>query len=53
MLTTSQLTPAQRRIRESRLKPSSNIGRIADHCVQRARVRESIARIPDEARHQE
>ena len=53
MLTTSQLTPAQRHIREARSNPSADIGRIADHRVQLARVRESVARIPDEPRHRE
>jgi hypothetical protein len=53
MLTPSQLTPAQRHIREARLNPSATIGRIADHRLQLARVRESIARVPDQPRHRE
>jgi hypothetical protein len=50
MLTTSQLTTAQRRIRESMPKESSDIGRVAHHRIQLARVRESVARIPDRTR---
>ena len=46
MLTTSQLTTAQRRIRESRPKGSADIGRIAHHHMQLARVRESVALVP-------
>jgi hypothetical protein len=53
MLTTSQLTTAQRRIRESKRKGFSDIGRIANHRIQLARVRESVARIPDPARNHE
>jgi hypothetical protein len=51
MLTASQLTTAQRRIRESRPKGTCDIGRIAHHHIQLARVRESVARIPDRTRH--
>ena len=46
----SQLTTAQRRIRESTPKGSCDTGRIAHHHIQLARVRESVARIPDRAR---
>jgi|tagenome__1003787_1003787.scaffolds.fasta_scaffold17480576_2 hypothetical protein len=47
MLRTSQLTPAQRRIREARGRRSSDSSRIARHRVQLPRVRESIVRLPD------
>ena len=53
MLTNSQITTAQRRIRESMPKGSRDIGRIAHHHIQLARVRESVARIPDQARHRD
>jgi hypothetical protein len=53
MLTTSQLTTVQRRIRESAPKGSSDIGRVAHRRVQLARVRESVARVPDRARNRE
>jgi hypothetical protein len=47
MLRTTQLTPAQRRIRDARGKRSSDGDRIAQHRVQLPRVRESIVRLPD------
>ena len=53
MLTTSQLTPAQRRIRESTARESADIGRIAHHRIELARVRESVARIPDRRRRRD
>jgi hypothetical protein len=49
MLRTTQLTPAQRRIREARGKRSSESYRIAQHRVELPRVRESILRLPDPA----
>jgi hypothetical protein len=45
-----QLTPAQRRIRESLGKGSSDTARIAQHRIQRPRVHESLVRIPDRLR---
>jgi hypothetical protein len=53
MLTTSQFTTAQRRIRESTHKESSDTGRIASHRIELARVRESVARIPDRSRRRD
>jgi hypothetical protein len=53
MLTNSQLTTAQRRIRESTPKGSRDIGRIAHHHIQLALVRESVARIPDQPRRRD
>jgi hypothetical protein len=53
MLTNSQLTTARRRIRESTPKGSCDLGRITHHHIQLARVRESVARIPDPARHRD
>jgi hypothetical protein len=50
MLTTLQLTPAQRRIHESLDKGASNADRISPHRVQVPRVRESFIRIPDRPR---
>ncbi len=50
MLTTRQLTPAQRRIRESLGKRSSDTARIEQHSIQLARVRESLVRIRDRPR---
>jgi hypothetical protein len=53
MLTNSQLTTAQRRIRESTPKGSRDIGRIAHHHIQLALVRESVVRIPDHPRRRD
>ena len=53
MLTTTQLTTAQRRIRESTFKGSADVDRIAHHRIQLARVRESVARLPERARNRE
>jgi hypothetical protein len=47
MLRVTQLTPAQRRIREARAKLSSDSYLIAQHRVQLPRVRESIVRLAD------
>jgi hypothetical protein len=47
MLTTSRLTPAQRRIREARRTPPPDPERIAQHRIQFPRVRESVLRLPD------
>jgi hypothetical protein len=52
MHTSLQLTPAQRRIRESRGKGSPAAAvQIAQHRIQLPRVRESLVRIPDRPRH--
>jgi hypothetical protein len=50
MLTTSQLTPAQRRIRESRRRRPPDLDRIAQYRMQLPRVRESVLRVPDRAK---
>jgi hypothetical protein len=47
MHTNLQLTPAQRRIRESLGKRSSDTARIAQHRIQLPRVHESLVRVPD------
>jgi hypothetical protein len=47
MLRPTQLTPAQRRIRATRARRSSDSYRIAQHRVQLQRVRESLVRLPD------
>ena len=47
MQTSRQLTPAQRRIRESRDKGSPGAASIAQHRIQLPRVRESLVRIPE------
>ena len=49
MLTTSQLTPAQRRIRESRRNRPPDVDTIAHYRIQLPRVRESLLRLPDRA----
>jgi hypothetical protein len=53
MLTTSQLTTAQRRIREAARNGSSDVVWIAHHRIQLARVRESVVRVPDRVRNRE
>ena len=50
MHTSLQLTPAQRRIRESRGKGSPDAARIAQHRIQLPRVYESLVRIPERPR---
>ena len=50
MHSTWQLTPAQRRLRAWRGNGSSSADRIAQHRVQLARVRESVARVSDRPR---
>jgi len=47
MHTNLQLTPAQRRIRESRGNGSPDTAQIAQHRIQLPRVHESLVRIPD------
>jgi hypothetical protein len=47
---TSLLTPAQRRIRESRGKGSADAAQIAQHRIQLPRVRELLVRVPDRPR---
>jgi hypothetical protein len=48
MRTKVQLTPAQRRIRESPGRRTSDTARIAQHRIQLPRVHESLIRIPDQ-----
>jgi hypothetical protein len=50
MHTSLHLTPAQRRIRDSRSKGSRDAAQIAQHRIQFPRVRESLVRIPDRPR---
>jgi hypothetical protein len=50
MHTNLQLTPAQRRIRESLGKGFSDTARIAQHRIQLPRVHESLVRVPDRPR---
>jgi hypothetical protein len=50
MRTKLQLTAAQRRIRESPGKRSSDTAQIAQHRIQLPRVHESLIHIPDHAR---
>lgn len=50
MRTQLQLTPAQRRIRESAGMRSPDAARIAQHRIQMPRVHESLMRIPDRPR---
>jgi hypothetical protein len=50
MLRTTQLTAAQRRIREARDQRSTDTSRIAQHRIQLPRVRESVIRVPDPGR---
>ena len=50
MHTSLQLTPAQRRIRESRGGGAVDAVRIAQHRIQLPRVHESLVRVPDRPR---